>query len=1040
MEAFGDILNLNLNGPCSESIDCGESKNNLSLNGRTSRSSELSENGLLGFPNEKINSVPYPRCEAEFSPKSSSTQLSGSFLALEYSTVVCTSSSNYGTVVSTNSSNLGPVGNSPKLGPVGSSSKLGSLGNSSKLGPVGGPSNTVIAGKKSPPNSGAAGYRSPPNSRAGGYRSPPNSGAARYASPPNSGAARYASSPNSGAAGYTSPPNSGGARYASPPISGAAGYISPPNSGGARYSSPPISGAAGYTSTSKSGAAGCTSPNTNHGASRSISNYEQTREGPYGRGLPNIGGISSDTIFINTSSYCSTEAQSNFRSNCSTIGVNHDRSPNGSNGNRNVTVYPNFERNDCINRPVPLASQGIQNYALAPNTNVRQFPINAYALCSLCNNNGMVVQYRCCQCSIAMCYFCGEMHKSNIATHNHELLTINSVINGHNTPMCMDHPEIKAEAYCCHCRIQLCEDCTNFGHRKHEVITLKEHIQNERKKLEEMEVDVGKGMRSLTQQKLKAEENIKALADAKVAADNKIEETIQVIFRALLNRETELKQRVQRIHDQKFEELNRQRQQFARLHTELSNISAKIQDVQSEDSALLNIARPISSEIEEIRSKCLPLKPCEDAIIEFNFVEFEIFKAIQALGSVHSTASVAHTVLAGKNLHFANKNKENNIIVHVKDYLGQTLIPNLERDGILEVILHNGNTPLTNTRVHLERGRSYFEVTFTPRTSELLRMRLLLRGIDVPGSPICISVIGARDYTPKKFPFIFGCEGGGDGQFCRPWGICSDGEGNIIVGDRSNNRVQVFSRNGDFKFKFGCFGTEPGQFNRTAGVAWDSCYNRILVVDKDNHRVQIFDMRGKLIMIIGGGGTSGVDGFFFYPWDVTVNKRGEFLVSDARNHRLQLFDHQGNFLRKYKSAEKNGWRELDIPRGVCFFDDERVVITDFNNQKLGIIDKEFEKAVWLDKFVDKTKPDKREMRLIRPQSVAVDTQGNILVTDSRRHRLFVINVDKKGAYCINHIFGENTHNFVLNAPAQVSVSPEGNVLLCDFQNHRMVVF
>lgn len=38
---------------------------------------------------------------------------------------------------------------------------------------------------------------------------------------------------------------------------------------------------------------------------------------------------------------------------------------------------------------------------------------------------------------------------------------------------------------------------------------------------------------------------------------------------------------------------------------------------------------------------------------------------------------------------------------------------------------------------------------------------------------------------------VFGTEGEGDGQLCRPWGVCCDKKGQIIIADRSNNRIQV---------------------------------------------------------------------------------------------------------------------------------------------------------------------------------------------------------------------------------------------------------
>lgn len=81
-------------------------------------------------------------------------------------------------------------------------------------------------------------------------------------------------------------------------------------------------------------------------------------------------------------------------------------------------------------------------------------------------------------------------------------------------------------------------------------------------------------------------------------------------------------------------------------------------------------------------------------------------------------------------------------------------------------------------------------------------------------------------------------EGEADGQLCRPWGVCCDKTGRIIVADRSNNRIQIFNPNGSFSHKFGSHGIEAGQFDRPAGVTVDP-NDRLIVADKDNHRIQV---------------------------------------------------------------------------------------------------------------------------------------------------------------------------------------------------------
>lgn len=52
----------------------------------------------------------------------------------------------------------------------------------------------------------------------------------------------------------------------------------------------------------------------------------------------------------------------------------------------------------------------------------------------------------------------------------------------------------------------------------------------------------------------------------------------------------------------------------------------------------------------------------------------------------------------------------------------------------------------------------------------------------------------------------FAFDGSMEGQLSRPWGVCVDKDGNIIIGDRRNNRIQIFYPDGTFKFAFGSKG------------------------------------------------------------------------------------------------------------------------------------------------------------------------------------------------------------------------------------------
>ena len=82
-------------------------------------------------------------------------------------------------------------------------------------------------------------------------------------------------------------------------------------------------------------------------------------------------------------------------------------------------------------------------------------------------------------------------------------------------------------------------------------------------------------------------------------------------------------------------------------------------------------------------------------------------------------------------------------------------------------------------------------------------------------------------------------QGTEDGFFTRPNGVAVDEEGNIIVADSRNDRIQVFSSSGVFITKFGLKGTAPGEFDRPSGICI-SPEGVLIVVDFGNNRVQMF--------------------------------------------------------------------------------------------------------------------------------------------------------------------------------------------------------
>ncbi len=95
-----------------------------------------------------------------------------------------------------------------------------------------------------------------------------------------------------------------------------------------------------------------------------------------------------------------------------------------------------------------------------------------------------------------------------------------------------------------------------------------------------------------------------------------------------------------------------------------------------------------------------------------------------------------------------------------------------------------------------------------------------------------------------------GVAGAEPGLFDEPTDVAIASNGDIFVteghsgGTKGNDRVSKFSKDGKFIKSFGHAGSGPGEFNAPHTIAIDS-RGRLFVGDRTNNRVQVFDQDGK---------------------------------------------------------------------------------------------------------------------------------------------------------------------------------------------------
>ena len=250
---------------------------------------------------------------------------------------------------------------------------------------------------------------------------------------------------------------------------------------------------------------------------------------------------------------------------------------------------------------------------------------------------------------------------------------------------------------------------------------------------------------------------------------------------------------------------------------------------------------------------------------------------------------------------------------------------------------------------------------------------------------------------PMKFENAYRAEDSSNEELSPPSGLCFSHDGNLLLSDDFNHRVQIYDSQFNLLNSFGSKGKEPGQFQYPKGIAVDPEGN-IYVADSWNHRVQKFDAKGTSLLTFGTCGDG--KGELNEPYDIMVEPSGNLIVVERYNHRIQFFDPQGLSL---------GW-----------LGDRGTVLERQLAELLGTPENLLDPILF--EF---------------PTSIAKDSQGNFFITDSGNHRVRKFSSQWQEILS----FGEmGTEPGQFQYPLCVTVAPNNLLYIADLNNERVQVF
>jgi len=313
-----------------------------------------------------------------------------------------------------------------------------------------------------------------------------------------------------------------------------------------------------------------------------------------------------------------------------------------------------------------------------------------------------------------------------------------------------------------------------------------------------------------------------------------------------------------------------------------------------------------------------------------------------------------------------------------------------------------------------------------------------------------------RKITPAGVVSTFagtGTEGFADGtgntaQFNTPPGVAVDSSGNVYVADANNHLIRKITPAGVVSTLAGT-GTEA-QFNGPPGVAVDSSGN-VYVADFRNHRIRKITPEGVVSTFVGTGTRGHADGTattaqFEDPYDLAVDSFGNVYVTDSVNHLIRKITPAGVVSIFAGSTEgfadgTGTAAQFDFPFGVAVDSSGNVYVTDANNHLIrritpaGVVSTLA--GTGTEGFADGTGT---EAQFDFPSGVAVDSSGNVYVADSGNHRIRKITPEGVVSTLAGSTEGfadgaGNTAQF--EDPYDLAVDSFGNVYVADAHNHRI---
>ena len=452
------------------------------------------------------------------------------------------------------------------------------------------------------------------------------------------------------------------------------------------------------------------------------------------------------------------------------------------------------------------------------------------------------------------------------------------------------HENGELKFFCNDCKVPICNTCVVTLHECHSKVTLAE-AANERKQRVKAVIESHKQealqkrskISKLQDERTKIQTQVTSVKrNAQIFADNMmkvIEAKKQEFFGKLEHKE---KESVERLNKEQCEVENELQQiETAIEETEkLVNRSTSPEIVQLDTSSLESISN-IGEQVE-----CGFEDPdCLFFVENKNVTEKVSSEGVGSVKTFISKTKARQSIAEGKGISEATVGLEAQLALTTRNAEEEQCYEEFDC-VIMETRNNQGDDCTTEVNVQDNKDGTY-NISYFAKETGTCQVSVMVNGEHVRDSPFTVQ-FNTRQYRPV---LSFGRLGSSAGMFKWPWGVTVNERNEIVVTDRENNRVQVFSVDGTYLRSFGWEGQQDGEFGGPSGIVFLNNGN-IIVADSTSKRVQMFDGKGEYLRQFG-------DHQLNYSCGLSVDINGNIIVVDSSYKLIKIFSPSGQLLRKF---------------------------------------------------------------------------------------------------------------------------------------------